>query len=63
MIGLHPAIDAIYRKNMRSGNIEEATTAWEKEMFDEKIVQSDRKLYWYDVDCPKCGKNNESVIG
>ena len=30
---------------------------------DEKIVQSDRKLYWYDVDCPKCGKNNESVIG
>lgn len=30
---------------------------------DEKIVQSDRKLYWYDVDCPKCGRNNESVIG
>lgn len=30
---------------------------------DEKVVQSDRKLYWYDVDCPKCGKNNESVIG
>ena len=30
---------------------------------DEKIVQSDRKLYWYDVDCPECGKNNESVIG
>lgn len=39
MFGLHPAIDAIYRKNMRSGNIEEATTAWEKEMFDEKKVE------------------------
>jgi hypothetical protein len=39
MIGLHPAIDAIYRKNMRSGNIEEATAAWEKEMFDEKKVE------------------------
>jgi len=24
---------------MRSGNIEEATTAWEKEMFDEKIEE------------------------
>jgi len=24
---------------MRSGNIEEATTAWEKEMFDEKKVE------------------------
>lgn len=30
---------------------------------DEKIVQSDRKLYWYDVECPKCGRNNESVVG
>ncbi len=39
MIGLHPAIDAIYRKNMRSGNIEEATAAWEKEMFGEKKVE------------------------
>jgi len=24
---------------MRSGNIEEATAAWEKEMFDEKIEE------------------------
>jgi len=24
---------------MRSGNIEEATTAWEKEMFDKKIEE------------------------
>ena len=39
MFGLHQAIDAIYRKNMRSGNIEEATTAWEKEMFDEKAEE------------------------
>jgi len=30
---------------------------------DEKIVSSDRELYWYDVDCPKCGRNCESVIG
>jgi len=30
---------------------------------DDKIVPSERELYWYDVDCPKCGKNNESVIG
>ena len=39
MIGLHPAIDVIYRKNMRSGNIGEATAAWEKEMFDEKAEE------------------------
>ena len=62
MFGLHQAIDAIYRKNMRSGNIEEATTAWEKEMFDEKKVE-EVVAKGYDVDCPKCGKNNESVIG
>ena len=36
MFGLHQAIDAIYRKNMRSGNIEEATAAWEKEMFGQQ---------------------------
>ena len=41
MIGLHPAIDAIYRKNMRSGNIEEATAAWEKEMFGGEKVEKD----------------------
>lgn len=29
----------------------------------DKVVPSDRELYWYDIDCPKCGKNNESVIG
>ena len=39
MFGLHPAIDAIYRKNMRSGDIEETTAAWEKEMFDEKVEE------------------------
>lgn len=31
--------NAIYRKNMRSGNIGEATAAWEKEMFDEKVEE------------------------
>jgi len=41
VIGLHPAIDAIYRKNMRSGNIEEATAAWEKEMFGGEKVEKD----------------------
>ena len=30
---------------------------------DDKIVPSDRKLYWYDVNCPHCGANNESVVG
>jgi hypothetical protein len=29
----------------------------------DKIVPSDRELYWYDVDCPRCGRNCESVIG
>jgi len=41
VFGLHPAIDAIYRKNMRSGNIEEATAAWEKEMFGGEKVEKD----------------------
>ena len=39
MFGLHPAIDAIYYKNMRSGDIEEAPAAWEKEMFDERVEE------------------------
>lgn len=30
---------------------------------DDKIVPSEGELYWYDADCPKCGKNNESVVG
>jgi hypothetical protein len=30
---------------------------------DEKIVPSNRELYWYDVDCPNCGRNCEGVVG
>jgi hypothetical protein len=35
MFGLHPAIDALYRKNVTTGDIEAASVAWEKEMFPE----------------------------